>query len=72
MKRGNKLANLTRNVVSNIDLLVVQKHAVHSLNGVVGSFVCLVMNETVSLGATMFICGYLAGQNIAKSGKSIV
>jgi len=55
-----------------VDLLVVEKHAIHGLDGGIGSFPCLIMNETVSFRPTDFISGDLAGQDVAKSRKCIM
>lgn len=64
--------DLARNVMSDINLLVIEKHAIDSLDGAISSFGGLVMNESISLGATMFVCSNFAGQHIAKGGESIM
>jgi hypothetical protein len=66
------LTLLARDVVANVDLFVVEKHAIDSFDGVVRSFSSLVVNETVAFGATVLISGDLAGQNVAEGSKRIV
>ena len=63
---------LARDVVADVDLLIVQKHTVDSLNGGLGRLSSLVVDKAVSLGAAVLISGNLAGQNVAKSGEGIV
>ena len=67
-----KTTDLFRDVVSDVDLLVVQKHTVDSLDSSLSGLCSLVMDETVALGATLFVRRDLAGQNVAERGKSIV
>jgi hypothetical protein len=59
-------------MMTNINLLIVQEHAVDGLNSAVGSFRCLVVNKAVSLRATLLISGDFARQNISKRGKGIM
>lgn len=66
------LAVLLGDVVADEDLLVVQKHAIDVLDGVVGSVSGLVVDETVALGVTEFILGNLAAENVAKGGESVM
>lgn len=42
-------------MVPDIDLPVVQQHAVDSLNGSVSGLSGIVVNETVALGTTTFV-----------------
>lgn len=58
--------------MTNINLLVVQKHTIHRLDGGLGCFSGFIMYETISPGAPLFIGGNLAGQDSAECGKSIV
>lgn len=59
-------------MVADVDLLVVQKHAVDSLDGSFSGLGGLVMDETVALGSTLVIGGDLAGQNVPEGGERIV
>lgn len=59
-------------MVTDVHLLVVQKHAVDSLNGGLGGLSSLVVNETVSLRATVLIGSDLARQNGTERSESIV
>jgi hypothetical protein len=54
------------------DLLLVQKHAVNVLDGVVSGLGGLVVNKSVTLGVTVLILGNLAAQNVAKGSKGIM
>jgi hypothetical protein len=42
-------ANLARDVVTDVYLLVVQQHAVDSFDGGIGSFGSLIMNKAIAL-----------------------
>ena len=64
--------DLLGDVVADVDLLVVQKHAVDSLDGGIGSLGGLVVDETVALGTTLLIGGNLAGENVAEGGEGVV
>lgn len=66
------MTDLARDVMANINLLVVEQHAIDRLDGVIGGFSSFIMDETITLGAAMFIGGDLAGQNITKSRKRVV
>ena len=59
-------------MVADVNLLVVQKHTVDSLNGGLGRLSSLVVDETVALGAAVLIGGDLAGQDITECGKGVV
>lgn len=59
-------------MVTDVHLLVVEKHAVDSLNGGLGSLSSLVVHETVSLRATMLIGSDLARQNGTKRSEGVV
>ncbi len=66
------LALLAGDVVPNVDLFVVEQHAVDSLDGVVGGLASLVVHEAVALGATVLISSNLAGQNVAEGSERVV
>jgi len=59
-------------MVTDVHLLVVEKHAVYSLNRVFCRLGRLIMNEAVAPGTPMFIRGNFAGQYIAKSSKGVM
>jgi hypothetical protein len=59
-------------MVPDVDLFVVEEHAIHGFDGGIGSLSGLIMNKTVSFGATDFISRDLARQNVAESRKCIV
>jgi hypothetical protein len=63
---------LARDVMSDINFLIVEKHAVDSLDGTISSLSGLIMNEAIALGASMFVSSDLARQHVAKSGKSVI
>ena len=56
----------------NVNLLVVQQHAVYGLDGGFRGLGGLVVHIAVATGATVLVSGNLAGQNVAKSGEGIV
>ena len=58
--------------MADVDLLVVQQHAVDSLDGSLGGLSGLVVNETVALGTAVLIGGDLAGQDVTECGKGVV
>jgi hypothetical protein len=66
------LAVLLGDVVADINLLLVEKHAVDVLDGLGGSLISLVVNETIALGVTILVLGDLAAQNVTKSSKGVV
>ena len=59
-------------MVADINLLVVEQHAVDSLDGGLGSFCGLVVDETISLGSALFIGRNLAREDSSESGKGVV
>ena len=69
---GDEATHLLRNVVSNIDLLIVQKHTVDGLDGSLGSFSSLVVNEAIALGTTLLVGSNLARKNVTESSEGIV
>jgi hypothetical protein len=58
--------------VADEDLLVVQQHTVNVLDGVVGSFGGLVVDETVALGVGELILSDLAAENVTKGSEGVV
>ena len=69
---SDRKSDLLRDVVADVHLLVVQKHAVDGLDGSLGSLSGLVVDESVSLGAAMLVGSNLAGQDITEGGEGIV
>ena len=65
-------AVLLGDVVTDKDLLLVQKHAVDHLDGLVGGLGSLVVDETVALGVGVLVLGDLAAENVAEGGKGVV
>lgn len=59
-------------MIADIDLLIFQQHTVDSLDGALGGLSGLVLNETISLRATLFIGSHLARKNVAESGKCVM
>jgi hypothetical protein len=45
---------------ADVDLLIVEQHAVDSLYGIIGSLCSFVVDEAVSLRTALFVCGDLA------------
>jgi hypothetical protein len=58
--------------MSDVDLLVVEKHTVDSLDGAFGGLGGLIMDEAVPFRSAVFIRGDFAGKNIAERGKGVV
>lgn len=58
--------------MADVDLFVVEKHAIDSLDGSVGSLGGLVVDKAIALGAALFVGRDLAGKDIPEGGKSIV
>ena len=59
-------------MVADVDLLVVQQHAVDGLDSVLSSLGGLVVHETIALGTPMLIGSDLAGEDVAEGGKGVV
>ena len=59
-------------MVADIDFLVVQKHTIDGLDSAFSSLRGFVVDETVALGATVFIGRNLARENIAECSKGVV
>ena len=58
--------------MADVDLLVVQQHAIDSLDGSVSGLGGLVVDETVTLGSALLISSDLARKDVSESGKGIV
>jgi len=63
---------LAGDMVADVDLLVVEQHAVDGLDSVVGSLAGFVVHEAVALGVALLIGGDFAGQDISESGEGVV
>jgi hypothetical protein len=64
--------HLARNMEANVDLLVVEQHTVDRFYGVISGLRGLVVDETISLRATVFVCSDLARQDITKGRESVM
>jgi len=58
--------------MADIDLLVVEQHAVDGLDSTISGLGGLVVNKAIALGAALLIGGDLARQNSAEGGKRIM
>ena len=58
--------------MTNIDLLVVEKHTVDGFDGSISRLSRLVVNETIALGTTLLIGGDFARKDVAKGRKGIM
>ena len=58
--------------MADVDLLVVQQHAVDSLDSSLRGLGGLVVDEAVALGAAVLIGGDLARQHVAEGGEGVV
>jgi len=65
-------AVLLGNVVADVNLLLVQQHAVDALDGVAGGLSSLVVNESIASGGAMFVLSNLTAEDVAESGESVV
>lgn len=54
------MPNLSRNMMPDIDLLIVKKHSIDSLNSSVRGLSCLIMNIAIPTRATLLVSGDLA------------
>jgi hypothetical protein len=59
-------------VVSNVDLLVVEEHAIDGLDSALCGLCGFIVDEAVSLGAAVFIHGDLARQNVSERRKGVM
>ena len=64
--------NLTRDVMSNVHLLIIEQHAINSLDSAIGGLGTIIVNESISLRIAMLIGGNLARENGAESSKSVM
>src|SRR5258705_12815438 len=48
------LTLFARDMVTDVNLFIVEHHAIHGLGGTLGRFGCFIVNEPVSPGAAMF------------------
>ncbi len=65
-------AILLGNMVSNVDLLLVQKHAVNALDGIVGSLCSLVVDKAVAFGVSVLVLSDLTAEDIPKGSEGVV
>ena len=72
MTAGPNRSYLAGDVVAHIDLLVVQEHAIDGLNGGLGGFGGLVVDETVTLRAALLVRGDLARQNVSERSERVM
>jgi hypothetical protein len=59
-------------VVADVDLLVVEEHAVDRVNGSVSSLAGLVVNESETARVAVLIGGDLAREDVAEGGERVV
>jgi hypothetical protein len=59
-------------VVANVDLLVVEEHAVDRGDGGVGSLTSLVVDKGEATRVSVLVGGDLARKNVAEGGKGVV
>jgi hypothetical protein len=59
-------------MVSNKHLLVIEQHAIHRTDSILGSLGGLIMDKPVPLGITVLICGDFARKYGAESSKGIM
>ena len=58
--------------MADVDLLVVEQHAVDGLNGSLRGLGGLIVDEPVPPGAAVLVSGDLAGQNVTEGGEGVV
>lgn len=58
--------------MANVNLLVIEQHAVDRLNGVFSGLGSFIVNKAISLGMAVLVSRDLAGQNITESRKGIM
>lgn len=59
-------------MVTDINLLVVEQHAVDGLDGGLSSLCGLVVNEPIALGSALLVGSDLARKDSSESGKSVM
>ena len=58
--------------MTDVNLLVVQKHTIDSLDRRFSRLGGLVVDETIALRAAVLVCGDLARQHVAEGGEGVV
>ena len=58
--------------MSNVNFLVVQQHAIDGLDGRLCSLGGVIVDETITLGASALVCCNLARENVAEGGESVM
>lgn len=48
-------------MVTDVNLLVIEKHTVNSLDSVIGSLARLVVDESIAFRSALFVCSNFAG-----------
>lgn len=59
-------------MVPDVNLLIVEKHAIDSLDSRLGGLSSLIVDISVTARATLLIGGDFARQNVAESGEGVV
>mmetsp|Transcript_87908 Transcript_87908/g.174497 ORF Transcript_87908/g.174497 Transcript_87908/m.174497 type:complete len:203 (+) Transcript_87908:899-1507(+) len=61
-------------LLEGVDLhgLLTNLHAVYSLNRLLRSLFCLIMNKTITLGLARVITGYFARKNVPEQAKCVI
>ena len=72
MPQQRRGTDLLGHVVPDVNLLVVQQHTVDGLDSGLCSLGGVVVNETVTLGASAFVCCDLAREYITEGGESVM
>ena len=67
-----RLTLFARDVVTNVNLFIVEQHAVHGLDGILSRFECFVVNKTVSPGMAMFVSCHFAKQYVSGGSEDIM
>lgn len=55
-----------------VNLLVIEKHTIHGLDGSIGCLGGLIMNKTISFGTTDLVGSDFAGQDVTECSERIV
>ena len=58
--------------MTDINFLVIQQHAIHSLDRRISSLGSLIVDEAIALRATLVVSGDFARQDVAESGEGVV
>jgi hypothetical protein len=67
-----RLTLFARDVVTDVNLFIVEQHAVHGLDGILSRFGCFVVNKTVPPGTAMFVSCHFARQYVSGGSEGIV